>query len=222
MAPRINLLLNRWILFTFSDASHVDKILSGIWTFKQGSLYIKRWHLISDPLHEYQPIRHLWMTIPGLPIVLWTEDILMGIANAVGRFVRLDKQNLHGIDRRYAKVMVELDTRGGLPGEIEIAWGQKVWKQTLDYFKIPFRCYSCKQLGHVRATCPSSYKHRISPPLENSSPRVCDRLPSMDHSGKLYSNNPLNYPELTPDDLVFIESSEKILDSRISKGEIQM
>lgn len=223
MAPRINLLPNRWFLFTFSEAAHLDMILSTFWEFKRVSLFIKRWHLNFDPLKENQTLRHIWMLIPGLPIELWTEDVIKGIADSVGRFVRFDKQNLFGMDRRYAKVMVEIDLKGGLPTEVVIAWGARVWNQTLDFFMIPFRCFLCRKIGHVRASCPYSRKHsRTSSASEISTPRDGLHISSVEDSGKLLNDTPLNFPDLSNAKLAFIESSEQMLSCRISKGEVQL
>lgn len=46
------------------------------------------------------------MLIPGLPIEIWSEEVIMGMENAVGRFIHFDKHNLCGMDRRVARVMV--------------------------------------------------------------------------------------------------------------------
>lgn len=45
--------------------------------------------------------------------------------------------------------------RLGLPAEIEVVWGSRVWHQRLEFYKIPFRCFGCRKIGHVQANCPS-------------------------------------------------------------------
>jgi hypothetical protein len=62
------------------------------------------------------------------------------------------------MDRRYAKVMVEIEMDSGLPAEVEVVWGHRSWKQILDFFIIPFRCFACKEIGHIHAKCPNVKK----------------------------------------------------------------
>lgn len=221
LAPRINLLPNRWILFTFTEASHLELIMSRFWEFKKGSIYIKRWHLNFDPGKECQTLRRLWMIIPGLPIEIWTEEVVKGIANSVGRFIRFDKQNLFGMDRRYAKVMVEIDTKDGLPAEVFISWGSRTWNQTLDFYKIPFRCFFCHEIGHVKAVCPS-LRESSRDSSEFSSPGNDHQVSEPLFSGKSDKTPPLKFPDLSSEELAFLESSEQKLTSRIKNGEIKM
>ena len=59
----------------------------------------------------------------------------------MGKFTRLDKDSLHGMNKRVAKVMVEQDIAKGLPAEIDVISGTKFFFQKLDYSHIPFRCF---------------------------------------------------------------------------------
>lgn len=135
-------------------AEQVGTILSNRWAFKDVSLILKKWHLDFDPLKELQTRRHLWMLLPGFPLVLWTESILTGLANKLGTFVRSDKSSLFGMEKRVAQVMVEFDLNKGLPAEVEIIWGNHTFRQRLDYFGVSFRCFKCRCTGHVVARCP--------------------------------------------------------------------
>ena len=55
-----------------------------------------------------------------------------------------------------ARVMVEFDITGEIPAEVEVevAWGNKVFQQNMDYYRVPFRWYYCKNTGHVKSRCP--------------------------------------------------------------------
>lgn len=221
MALRINLLMNRWIMFIFPEAFDIDQILLKFWVFKQGSLFLKRWHVNFDPLKESQGIRHLWMLIPGLPIELWSEELIMGLANAVGKFIRFDKHNRCGMDRRVAKVMVEMDMRPGLPAEVEVVWGSRVWRQRLDFYKIPFRCFACRKIGHVQANCSSFRHHRADSSSSGLSTPKSSQSKSLSLiPGKSIPNQSDLFSELSKDEILFIEKSEKDLSKRIFKGEV--
>ena len=60
------------------------------------------------------------MLLPGFPLELWTQNVLEGLANSVGKFIRVDKNSLHSMDKKVARVMVELDIAQGLLVEIEV------------------------------------------------------------------------------------------------------
>ena len=45
----------------------------------------------------------------------------------MGKFIRVDKYYLHGMNKIVAKVMVGLDIAKGLPVEIDMIWGTRVF-----------------------------------------------------------------------------------------------
>lgn len=98
--------------------------------------------------------RHL-MLLPGFPLELWTQNVLEGLANSVGKFIRIDNKNMFGMEKKIARVMLEFNITRGLPAEVEIIWGNRIIHQRLDYFQIPFRCFFCCKTGHAKSTCPS-------------------------------------------------------------------
>ena len=91
-----------------------------------GSLVLNRWHLGFDPLTKRVTIRHLWVLFLALLYPLWNKDILIELANLIGRFVSLEKE-FHLIYYKWmAKVLVEVDITKGLIPEIEIDCGDRV------------------------------------------------------------------------------------------------
>jgi hypothetical protein len=53
----------------------------------------------------------------------------------------------------WAWLQVEVDFREGLQDEIELVWQGFTWIQRIDYWKVPFRCYGCHEVGHLQAQC---------------------------------------------------------------------
>ena len=53
------------------------------------------------------------------------------------------------VDRRCARIMVEMDLRDGLYEEIVIKMHGSQWKQRLNDWKISFHCYGCREVGHL-------------------------------------------------------------------------
>ena len=52
-----------------------------------------------------------------------------------------------------ALVMVGFNVSYGLPKEVNIVWGDRVYHQRLDNKNIPFRCFLCLQTGHLGWNC---------------------------------------------------------------------
>jgi len=58
---------------------------------------------------------------------------------------------------------VEVDTREGLVGSVDLVMGSNILYQKVDYWRIPFRFYRCHEIGHLNSNCnnfsPHSLKH---------------------------------------------------------------
>jgi hypothetical protein len=52
--------------------------------------------------------------LPGCPLALWSLEAFKEIGNAIGKFLHVDSKLLSGLDRRMGKLLVEVDTNGGL------------------------------------------------------------------------------------------------------------
>ena len=125
--PSISLLANRWLVFVFIEESDASLILENLWPVLDGSLVLKRWHSSFDPLTEKVTIRHLWVLLPALPFPLWNRDILIALANLLGRFVALEKDFHLIFDKRMAKFLVEVDISKGFIPELDIVFGDYVF-----------------------------------------------------------------------------------------------
>ena len=62
---------------------------------------------------------YVWLLLPAFPIELWTESIFVGLENSLGRFIKLDKQMFHGVDKQRVTIMVEIDISKGIPAEMD-------------------------------------------------------------------------------------------------------
>ena len=98
------------------------------------SLVLDRWHTQFDPLKERITKRHLWVLLPHLPFPLWNKNVLEGIANTIGRFVAVETDFLLAFDKRVARILVEMDVSLGLPADVEVLYGERLFIQKLDYF----------------------------------------------------------------------------------------
>jgi hypothetical protein len=122
----------------------------------KGYVVLQRCHLAFNPHSEPILKRHLWLFLLGLPLHLWTKEVLADIANTVGRFISVDEDGLFTLNRKMARVLLEFHVARGLLKEIDICWGSHVYVQKLDYRGIPFRCHLCRGTGHLRFSYPSA------------------------------------------------------------------
>lgn len=65
--------------------------------------------------------------------MFWQEECLIAIGNKIGKFVTLEKDWESKVDRRCARILVELDLKDGLYEEIVINMHGSQWRQRLDY-----------------------------------------------------------------------------------------
>lgn len=73
------------------------------------------------------------MKFPGLPLEFWTLKALAAIGNSIGRTKYIDRSILGSSDKRIAWILVELDYSGGLPGDVDLVWGQRCHHQCIDF-----------------------------------------------------------------------------------------
>lgn len=60
----------------------------------------------------------------------------------------------------YAKIFINLDTRGGLQEHITIQWRNTSQKQMIEYEGIPYQCRRCHKVGHLFIDFPLNRKNK--------------------------------------------------------------
>lgn len=68
----------------------------------------------------------------------------------------------------YARILVYMDTRGGLYEYITIQWRDTARRQIIDYEGIPYRCRRCHKVGHLYRDCPLLRKSQRTVPEEDA------------------------------------------------------
>lgn len=104
-----------------------------------------------DPVREPVDLMRVWAILPGLLLLFWSREALESIDNKIGTVVGIEPNWASKKDRQCAWVQVEVNVREGLVGSVEIVYGEKFWIQKVDYWKLPFRCFECHDIRHVRA-----------------------------------------------------------------------
>jgi len=124
-----------------------------LWTLDGGSIMLKRWRVSFDIAQDYFRMRHIWVLLPGLPLYLWNDKSLEAIENSLGRFISMGSKSLARMDKKVARILVEIDIHEGLLESIDIEWRGHLTCQKLNYLGIPFKCTFCRQTGHLRKLC---------------------------------------------------------------------
>ena len=76
------------------------------------------------------------------------------IGNKPGKFISMEENWETKLDCRCAIILVEMDLRNGFHEELKIVMHGSTWRQKLDYWKIPFKCFNCREVGHMQKDCP--------------------------------------------------------------------
>jgi hypothetical protein len=86
----------------------------------------------------------------------WSREVLEAIGNKLGSFVKLEPNWDSKKDRRWAWIMVEVDVREGLVGNIDLVYAGITWHQKVDYWRLPFRCHDSMKLVTFSLSVPDS------------------------------------------------------------------
>jgi hypothetical protein len=72
------------------SALDTHKILAGNWTFGAQTLFLKKWSVDFDVASERVEISLVWVHLPGLPLIFWSDDVFKEIGNTIGYFYEVD------------------------------------------------------------------------------------------------------------------------------------
>jgi len=121
-APLFSTLINGWYIFHFLSVKDRECISTCPWLIGRGSMVLHRWSTGFNPAHERVRVRHLWVSLWGLPVQFWHKKILVALANEIGKFLFVDDDMLRSHDKRRALILVEFEIDKGLPEMIDILW----------------------------------------------------------------------------------------------------
>ena len=81
-------------------------------------------------------------------------EILEGIGNTIGSFVKIAETTKKGRYTSYAKICVYMNIVNPILDFVELEYHEEVWQQNPDYEHILFRCHRCHEYGHLVKQCP--------------------------------------------------------------------
>ena len=71
-----------------------------------------------DANREPQNVQRVWAILPGLPMMFWKKEIMEEIGSKIGKFIALEEGWEQKVDRRSARILIEVDIQDGLYEEI--------------------------------------------------------------------------------------------------------
>lgn len=112
-------------------------------------LTLSKWRPNFKPGNNEVQTTMVWLRFPQLPLEMFGEATLLGIANGVGNAVRLDPIIVEMIKTRYARVCVELDLNGPLSLNV-LVWSRK---QDIEYEDLHHICFACGRYSYKKEGC---------------------------------------------------------------------
>jgi hypothetical protein len=157
-------LIKGWYCFLFKDGGDAELILQSKWVVRAGSLMLKRWHTTFNPIKEKICFRHLWVLLPGCPLVFWNVEAFRAIGDSLGNFMHVDLKMVAGSDRRMGKILVEMDMLDGLPAELEIDWCGVIYQSASRLSGGPLQMCYLQRDGSSPSSMPESFCGYIQGP----------------------------------------------------------
>jgi hypothetical protein len=126
----------------------------GPYFYNSAGLFLRFWTEKFNPEKEDFAHAPVWIRLYSLPQEFWLEEVLAGIGNTIGIYVKSSEATKQRRYTSYARICVYMNIAKPLPGSITLEYHDEDWSQTIDYEHIPFRCRKCHEHGHLFRDCP--------------------------------------------------------------------
>ncbi|PWA66526.1 RNA-directed DNA polymerase, eukaryota, Reverse transcriptase zinc-binding domain protein [Artemisia annua] len=163
---------NGTFVFKLSNEQGLKTVIeNGVWIVNNKAMMVQKWDTSVD-LNKIEPdVLPLWVKFVNLPLEAWTTKGLSAIASRLGKPIMMDtmttKMCSQGVGRLgYARVLIEVDAKKGIPDHVDIMYCDKMGKQTaikqvkVEYDWKPPVCDVCKVFGHANDKCKLNSKEK--------------------------------------------------------------
>lgn len=139
----------------FSNLEDKERIFDdGPYFFNNVGLFMRHWEECYNPDKEKMLVAPIWVQLFGIPIEFWDLEILEGIKNSIGTFIKVADTTRKGRCTSYARICAYLNITEPLPDYIEVEYHDEIWQQLVDYDHIPFFCRECHEYNHLFRSFP--------------------------------------------------------------------
>jgi hypothetical protein len=146
------------ILHNLEDRNHIFD--GGPYFFNSVRLFLRFWTEKFSPEKEDFAHALLWIKLYSLPQEFWLEEVLAGIGNTIGVYVKSSEATKQRRYTSYAHIFIYLNIAKPLSGSIILEYHDEDWVQTIDYEHIPFRCRKCHEHRHLFRYFPFNVAHK--------------------------------------------------------------
>lgn len=155
----IHLCSKGFFIVRFASKEVRDTIINaGLWFWGTSGLFMTPWFPDFDPNKMTVSKVPVWVRLYNLPLHFWSDRVLEGIGNSIGKYIKTDLERIDERVYTFARICVEVDLSKGLPDNIRLIYKQQNWLQGLDYENTAFICRLCRQTRHLQNTCPEAKK----------------------------------------------------------------
>ena len=108
------------ILFEFEDVLEAKRVLMrGSRRFRERLISLERWHYETGCLVKEEAYKETWVRVLGLPLHLWSREVLIKIGDCCGEFVEVDEGSENLVQMQWARILVRSSGRR-LPGSLQL------------------------------------------------------------------------------------------------------
>lgn len=139
------------------EEDYLAALTGGPWRLFGSLLMVQAWSPEFDPAVDDIATTPVWVRISNLPVNFYHKAILMGIAEGLGKPIRVDPTTLRFERARFARICVEVNLKKPLKGTVLIN-GERYF---VSYEGLNTICSSCGVYGHLTAVCPHKVSERV-------------------------------------------------------------
>ena len=111
-----------------------DLVEEAFWVMENGSricrgeaMFLEWWSPSTGCKGRTEENQEVWIRVVGLPLHMWTEEILITVGNGCGGFVAMDKVTEQREDLRWARILVKKD-RTVKPSSVNLLAGARSYE----------------------------------------------------------------------------------------------
>ena len=139
-----------FFIVIFTNLLDKERIFEwGPYFYNNAGLFLRQWEECYNLDQEQFLVAPVWVRLFGLPMDFWDPDILEGIGNSLGSFVKIAETTWRRRYTSFSRIYVYMNISEPFPENIELEYDGKIWLQLLDYEHIPFCYRRCHKYGHL-------------------------------------------------------------------------
>lgn len=141
-------------IFQFATEEQRNEILdSSSFKLNLGTLYMQPWVPNFDPGKAATTLAKVWIRLFGLGYEYLHRSIILSLAAAFGRPIRIDTNSLDRCFGTYVKVLVEVDFSKPIDTFVLLETSTATIRVEMSMEDCPAFCTHCMALGHMTAAC---------------------------------------------------------------------